>query len=799
MYKYCALTLTNSYYKLNLLMSAILKKFIISCVFLLIISIIIIISVLWIYSNKLPDYKFLNNYKPPVSSKLYAGSGELVIDFSSEKRIFIPYNSIPSKVVNAFLSAEDKNFFSHPGVDAKGVVRAFYKNIFNILSSKRLEGASTITQQVAKNFLLSNEISIDRKIKEAILAFRIERALSKKRILELYLNQIYLGEGSYGVASASLKYFDKPISNLNYAEASLLAALPKAPSKYNPYKNKKLAKFRRDLVIKNLYENSYITKEQFIEITNTKIKLNKRKKIYLEDSRYYVEDVRKSIVDKYGFDKVYKQGFNIKTPLDLELQKIATNSLRKGLIDYDQRKGWRGPIKNIKYSKSWLNKIDKVMLENSIGWEIAIIKKVNKFNVEIETEKLKKGKIEYKDILWTKKNLNEVFSIGDIVYVEKIKNAKYNLRQIPKANGGIVIMDPFTGRIKAMSGGFSFKQSEFNRATQALRQPGSAFKPFIYALALENNYKPNSLILDAPIVLDQGEDLKLWKPENYGKKFYGLSTLRTGIEKSRNLMTVRIAQDLGLKKITNFTKSLNIYENPEELLSISLGSAETTLLRLTSAYCSFVNGGKLINPIFIDRIQDSEGNTIYNSEIRYCADCEKISYTSKNLPKIKNNFLQVFSPQTAYQMTSMLEGVIQRGTGKKLKDLNLDIAGKTGTTNKNTDTWFIGYTSNLVIGVYIGHDDPKSLGKFETGAKTAMPVFKYFIKNAINKLNARPFKVSKNIKMMVVDSKTGKKVEYGSTDTIIEAFKVKNINQMPFEDNINLNYKLYKNNIFNFY
>ena len=780
-------------------MNILIKKILISGLFILILGVILIITILWTYSNKLPDYKFLKNYKPPVSSKLYSGSGELVIDFSSEKRIFIPYNSIPSKVVNAFLSAEDKNFFSHPGVDAKGVVRAFYNNIFNILYSKRLEGASTITQQVAKNFLLSNEISIDRKVKEAILAFRIERALPKERILELYLNQIYLGEGSYGVASASLKYFDKAISDLNYAEAALLAALPKAPSKYNPYKNMELAKFRRDLVVKNLYENSFINKKELNKILNTKIELNKRKKIYLEDARYYVEDVRKTIVDKYGFDKVYKQGFNIKTPLDLNIQQFATESLRNGLIEYDKRKGWRGPIKNIKYSKSWNSKLKKLKLEKSIGWEIAIVKKINKFSVEIEISNHDLGKIKYNDIQWTKKEFNQLFKVGDLIYVEKIKNGLYSLKQLPNVNGGIVVIDPFTGRLKAMSGGFSFKKSEFNRASQALRQPGSAFKPFIYALALENQFHPNSLVLDAPIVLNQGEDLKMWKPENYGKKFYGLSTLRTGIEKSRNLMTVRIAQELGLKKITNLTKKLNIYENPEELMSISLGSAETTLLKLTTAYCSFVNGGKLIKPILIDRIQDSEGITIFNSEKRFCDECERISFTSNNLPKIKNNFPQVFSPQTAYQITSLLEGVVQRGTGKKLKKLKIDLAGKTGTTNKNTDTWFVGFTSNLVVGVYIGFDEPKSLGRFETGAKTAMPVFSHFVKKAIKKSEARPFKVSKGIKLMVVDAKTGKKANYGSTDTIIEAFNIENLKKKSFEEDINLNYKKTNTNILRFY
>ena len=779
-------------------MNQLIKKIAIFIIFGSVLSFVAIIAILWVYSNKLPDYKFLKMYKPAVSSKLYSGGGDLVSDFSSEKRIFVPYDAIPEVVINSFLSAEDKNFFSHPGVDAKGIIRAIINNISNLITSKRLEGASTITQQVAKNFLLSNEVSINRKIKEAILAFRIERALSKERILELYLNQIYLGEGSYGIASASLEYFDKPISKLNYAEAALLAALPKAPSKYNPYKNIDLAKYRRNLVIKNLLENSYIDKIKYENLSNSEIILNKRKKIYLEDARYYVEDVRKYLVEKYGFDKIYKQGLIIKSPLNLELQAIATKSLREGLEQYDKRKGWRGPITNKKNLVQWNKDLEKYKIEKSIGWNLAIIKKINKFSLEIETESKLKGIIKYKDLNWIKEDLDKSFKLGDVIYVKKIKKNLFNLKQVPKANGGIVILNPFTGRVLAMSGGFSFKLSEFNRATQAQRQPGSAFKPFVYALALENNFTPSSLVLDAPIVLDQGEDLKMWKPENYGKKFYGPSTIRTGVEKSRNLMTVRIAQDIGIDKIAKFSKKLNIYENPKELLSISLGSEETTLLKLTSAYCSFVNGGKLIEPIFLDRIQDSEGNTIYNSEKRICKKCDQISYLGNEVPKIEDKFKKIFSEETAYQITSILEGAIKRGTGRGLKDLKLDLAGKTGTTNDNTDAWFIGYTSNLVIGVYVGHDEPESLGKYETGAKTAMPIFKSFIKKAIKKGDARPFKVSKNIKFLVVDQISGRKADFGSKTTIIEAFKKNDLTNNLIE-NENLNMKVDKNNILKFY
>ena len=761
-------------------------------------TVIAIFSILWTFSNNIPDYKFLKNYKPPVSSKMYSGDGDLVADFSKEKRIFVPYSAIPSNVINAFLSAEDKNFFTHPGVDAKGVLRATFNNITNIMTSKRLEGASTITQQVAKNFLLTNEVSINRKIKEAILAFRIERALNKERILELYLNQIYLGSGAYGVAAASLEYFDKSIKELNYAEAALLAALPKAPSRYNPYNNIDLAKFRRDLVLKNLNQNGFLNLEKYNEYKNQNIKLKKKKKIYLEDAQYYIEDVRKNIIDKLTYEKVYKQGYNINTPINLNLQKIATESLRNGLIAYDQRKGWRGPITNIEYDDNWHKNIDrKYKLENSINWEIAIVREIGQFQTKIETVDKLSGLIKYNEISWTKKEFEDLFKVGDLIYVKKVKDKFYSLKQLPKINGGIVVMDPHTGRVLALSGGFSFKSSEFNRATQALRQPGSAFKPFVYALALENKYTPSSLVLDAPLVLDQGVDLKKWKPENYGKKFYGPSTLRVGLEKSRNLMTVRIAQNLGVDKVAKFSKELKIYDEPEELLSISLGSTETTLLNLTSAYASFVNGGKLISPIIIDRIQDSEGNTIINNENRKCMNCDKISFTGKDYPQIEDNYNQVMSQQTAYQVTTILEGVIKRGTGKKLRDLQLNLAGKTGTTNENTDAWFIGFTSNLVIGVYVGMDNPKPLGKFETGSKAALPIFREFIEKSVKKSEARPFKVPENMTLMVVDPLTGEKAKFNSKNTIIEAYKSKNVlnGKVLYSDNNRLD----TNNILKFY
>ena len=746
---------------------------------------VMIFVILWIFSNDLPNYKFLLNYEPPVSSRVHAGDGQLMAEFALQKRLFVPFEAIPKNVINSFLSAEDKNFFKHPGVDAKGITRAIINNLRNYSKSRRLEGASTITQQVAKNFLLSNEVTFKRKFKEAILAFRIERTLSKERIMELYLNQIYLGQGAYGIAAASLEYFDKPINKLAYDEAALLAALPKAPSRYNPFKFKELAKKRRNIVLKNLYKNKYISINQYSKLLKKDIILKPRKVKLVEEANYYSEEVRRILNDQYGYDKLYKSGLSIRTPLDPYYQVQAVKALREGLELYDRRHGWRGVLANKKGDLNWLDTVSKFDLEESLNWKIAKVIKIEEFSIDIETKDKKIGKIDAENINWTKSSFKKLFKLGDIIYVKKIEKNKWELKQLPKVNGAIVVMDPFTGRILSLVGGFSYNLSEFNRATQAFRQPGSAFKPFVYALALENGYTPSTLILDAPMVMEQGVDLKLWKPQNYGKKFYGPSTLRTGLEKSRNLMTVRIALDVGINKIINMTKKLNIYETPEELISISLGTAETTLLKLTSAYSTFINGGKKIIPIMIDRIQDRRGKTIYNADKRECIKCEQISYLSDQVPKIEDNFKQIISPETAYQMISMLEGVVQRGTGRKLKHLNLNLAGKTGTTNNNTDTWFIGFTSKLVVGIYVGFDEPASLGRYETGGKTAMPIFKNFILNSISKEEATPFKVPDGIVMMVVDPVTGQKVDFNSKNSIYESFKEKKISEINIENNYN--------------
>ncbi len=752
-------------------------------IIILISTVFLIFSAFFYFSSGLPDYKKLSNYQPPISSRVYSNDGKLIAEYALEKRLFVPYDSIPKKVINSFLSAEDKNFFNHPGVDAKGILRATVNNVKNILGDKRLEGASTITQQVAKNFLLTNEVSLKRKIKEAILAFRIEKAYSKKRILELYLNQIYLGQGTYGVAAASSEYFDKSIKDLEYEEAALLAALPKAPSRYNPIKDPKEAEFRRNLVLKNLFQNGFIDNNQYLELKKKKIIVKRRKIEIVNEANSYTEEVRRIIKDKYGFEKLYTQGLSIKSPLNINFQIEAIKALRNGIESYDKRHGWRGPITNKNDDVNWKKKLKNFEIDPTLKWEKAEIDEINDgyLNLILNSDKNKKIKIYRSKLKWAIKNkaISEVFSLGDFVFVKKDGN-EWILKQYPNVNGGIVALNPFTGEVKALVGGFSYASSEFNRVTQAKRQPGSAFKPFVYAAAIENGLSPNSIVLDAPFIAEQGIGLKDWKPENYGKKFYGPSTLRKGIEYSRNLMTVRIAKNLGIDKILSLSKELEIYDEIPELLSVSLGSVETSLLNITSAYATFVNGGKKIKPTLINRIQDRRGKTIFSANFAKCKGCDRYTENNKEegFPKIDLTNEQVISEQTAYQITSILKGVITRGTGKKLRDLNVPLAGKTGTTNNNFDAWFIGFNSNLVVGVYIGFDNPKTLGKYETGSKAALPIFKSFIRDALYSDDFEEFEVPDGIYFAPINYNTGKQTDFDDKNFILEALKEKDINSL---------------------
>ena len=745
------------------------------------ISLVLLGSVLY-FLNKLPDDSSLQSYKPNVMTRIHASNGDLVKEFSREYRIFVPINNIPKNIKIAFISAEDKNFYKHFGVDILGITRAFSKNLLNIFSNKRPEGASTITQQVAKNFLLSDELSFTRKIKEALLAIKIERTLSKDRILELYLNQIYLGSGTYGIAAASNRYFNKSLSELNIPEIAFLAALPKAPSRYNPNKNYKLALERRNWVLDRMFANQYIDKFQLNSYKKIPIKtfLNKTR-VFAND--YYLEEIRKDIISIFGEDYLYNGGLSVRTSLNTSTQLLADEALKNGLLDYDKRHGYRGPIANDE-SVNWHTKY----LEEKKPYNFIIAKVIN-FDDENDTVLIEvlAGKEKVKGILknykWARKSLSkgyvgpeinkasDILSLNDIIYVTKDNKNLFNLQQIPKINGGIVVMDPHTGRVFALSGGFDFNLSNFNRVIQAQRQPGSSFKPFVYMSALENGLQPNSLILDAPFVVDQGEELGKWKPENYGKKFYGPSTLRKGVENSRNLMTIRIAQYLGMNKITEIAERTGIMYDMPSVLSMALGAGETSLINLTSAYSSFVNGGKKVKPSLIDRIQDRRGKNIYIESFTSCDNCRGPYLEENSKPNLLDESERIFDEAKSYQMVSILKGAVDRGTGRKTKIDGIEIAGKTGTTNNNTDAWFIGFTSELIVGVYTGFDNPESLGKRETGSSVAVPIFKEFMSKYYEEKPILPFTIPNGIELIRIDYDTGKvSKNMNNTNSVFEAF-----------------------------
>jgi penicillin-binding protein 1A len=661
-----------------------------------------------------------------------------------------------------------------------GISRAFINNLKNIFSNRRPQGASTITQQVAKNFLLTDELSLARKIKEAILAIKIETAFSKDRILELYLNQIYLGSGTYGIAAASNRYFKKPLQDIAIEEAAYLAALPKAPSNYHPIRNYNNAIARRNWVLNRMYFNEYINEDELniSAAKELKTNINKTNKKYSSD--YYSEEVKRKIINIFGEYELYNGGLSIRTSLDSKLQTITTNSLQKGLMDYDKRHGYRGPLDNIN-NENWykiiLNKVQKPTLFN-----LARIIKINEKEIILENKNKEIFSIELDQNRWLRKfinnnyvgkkvlDFNNVFNINDVILFSNDADGKYRIEQTPKINGAVIVMDPYSGRVLAMTGGFDFRISSFNRAVQAKRQPGSAFKPFVYLAALEHGFQPNTMILDAPFVIDQGEKLGKWKPENYGKIFYGPSPLRKGIENSRNLMTIRIAQYLGMDKISEIAERTDILNEMPEILSMALGAGETTLLNLTKAYSSFVNGGDKVEPIFIDRIQDRRGATIYKASLGNCSNCLDTFSETNTKPKIINNKENIFSASHAYQVTSMLKGAVDRGTGRKTSFKGIEIAGKTGTTNNNTDAWFIGYTSDLIIGIYTGFDKPLSLGKKETGSSVAVPIFKNIIQEYLNSNKSLPFRVPNGIELIKTNLDTGKIITNNDSNSIYEAF-----------------------------
>ena len=738
------------------------------------------------YGFDIPDYKSLATYEPPVTTRLYAGDGQVMMEYAAEKRIFVPEDKIPEMVKQAFISAEDKHFYSHPGIDILGIVRAVFTNVINYAKGKRLVGASTITQQVAKNFLLTSERSLVRKIKEAVLAYRISRAFSKEHVLELYLNEIYLGNRAYGVAAAALNYFNKSLSELTLEEAAYLAALPKGPNNYNPKKRYDAAVTRRNWVIGRMAEDGYITEEEAAAAQAKPLVTVDRKYGYLKDSEYFSDEVRRVLSKSLGEDAVFEGGLMVRTTVDPQLQELATKVFRRGLINYDRRHGYRGATANISLNGDYQAELQKTALPAGAekSWEKAVVLSVSPTEAKVETAAGKQGVIGIKSLAWARRTLKEqrvgeaprkvsdVLKKGDVIYVEQSKEGVYELRQVPNVEGAMVVMDPHNGKVLAMVGGFSFNKSQFNRATQAYRQTGSTFKPVVYAAALELGYSPTDLILDAPFVLDQGAGLPLWKPSNYSKGFSGLTTLRQGIEKSKNLMTVRLAQDVGMEKVASMAKRLGVDDNLPPLLSMSLGADDTRLIDMVTAYAVFVNGGKKVTPYLIEQIQDRYGKSLFRNNDSHCIGCKVAHFDpAAPVPEITDDREQVLDELTAYQMVSILQGVVQRGTGARLSRLGKTLAGKTGTTNDTKDAWFIGFSPDMVAGIYVGFDEPRTLGRVETGAAAALPIFYDFMAEALKDKPNLEFRVPKGIRFVRVNPKTGRPATLDDKVVIMEALK----------------------------
>jgi penicillin-binding protein 1A len=740
-------------------------------------------------TKDLPDYQVLAAYEPKVATRFHASDGSLMAEYAKERRLFLPIQAIPNLVKGAYLSAEDKNFYQHPGIDIYGLGRA----VLVLAKGGPMQGGSTITQQVAKNFLLTNERSIERKVKEAILSLRIEQAYSKDKILELYLNEIYLGLGSYGVAAASLAYFDKSVNELEIQEAAYLAALPKAPENYNPYRSADRAMERRNWVIDQMQTNGYITAAEGDEARAKPLGVNpKRSGTYLVAGEYFTEEVRREVIQRYGMTALYEGGLSVRSTLDPKLQVEARASLQKGLIDFDQARGYRGPIKTIELAGDWGKPLGEVPGYVDVPeWRVAVVLSAQPDSISVGLQPSRgisgalgsdreTGTIALADMKWALrvsvdgkaravKSADQVLSRGDVVFVEKnAEGSGYRLRQPPKVQGALVSMDPHTGRVLAMVGGFSYAQSEFNRATQAQRQPGSSFKPIVYAAALDNGYTPASVILDGPISIPNGTG-GYWEPKNYGGESAGPSTLRSGIEKSRNLMTVRLARDMGMDLVAQYAERFGVYDKLAQYLPMALGSGETTVLRMVAAYSVMANGGRSIEPSLIDRVQDRYGRTIYKHDSRGCEGCNVQTWENQPEPELVDNREQVLDPMTAYQITSMMEGVVQRGTGYAVHTLGVPVAGKTGTTNDEKDAWFVGYTPDLVTGLYLGYDNPSPLGHGETGGGLAAPIFLEFMTKAIAGKPPVNFRVPEGMTMVSIDRKTG--MASSGAGSIMEAFK----------------------------
>ena len=737
------------------------------------------------YSRDLPDYTQLKKYEPPIVTRIYAGDGRLLAEYAQEKRVFVPIGAIPDMVKNAFIAAEDQNFYRHPGIDVTAIARAAVSNFVN--KGSRMKGASTITQQVAKNFLLTNERSYSRKIKEAILATRMEEAMSKDQILELYLNEIFLGQRSYGVAAAAQTYFNKKLDDLTIAEAAYLAALPKAPNNYHPVRKHNAALARRNWVVDRMTEDGFVTKAQADLAKAAPLAMTLKDEADVVNAPFFAEEVRRQLKAQYGDKSLYEGGLAVRSSVDPRLQYIAVDALRKGLIEYDRRHGYRGAIKHFD-GGDWEQNLLSVEEPEDMpdNWMLAYVIESGSEQAKIGLADKSTASLSLALVKWARACVNECYGLGpeitavnqvlkagDVVLVEKrVEKDKtiYELQQLPKVQGALVAMDPHTGRVLAIQGGWKYGPSQFNRATQADRQPGSAFKPFIYLAALDKGFTPATRVLDAPFVMEQAPG-SYWRPTNYSGEYYGPTPIRVGVEKSRNLMTVRLADHLGMPTVIDYAKRFGIADEMKPYLSYALGAGETTLLKLTNAYAMLVNGGKKITPTLIDRIQDRYGRTTFRADTRPCPNCgDLIRWDAQPTPDVPDGREQIADERTVYQMVSILEGVVQRGTAAKLAALGIPLGGKTGTTNKSKDTWFIGFTPDLVVGVFVGFDEPKSLGKRETGGSTAAPIFGEFMKQALKDTPPTPFRVPPGIKNVRINADTGRAAQPGDKHMIWEAF-----------------------------
>ncbi|MDR3151716.1 MAG: PBP1A family penicillin-binding protein [Holosporaceae bacterium] len=743
-----------------------MKRFFKIIVLLAFLGISAALAALYIMSLDLPDHTLLKKYAPELSSRVFLKNGEKLCEYSSEKRYFIPIERVPKKLINAFLSAEDKRFYEHIGIDIVRIFVSFINNLQNMRSGKRPHGASTITQQVARIFLIkSNEISYLRKIQEAILSRKIESALSKNEILELYLNQIYLGAGTYGVAAAAKVYFNKTVNELTVAECSYLASLAKGASNYHPVKNRERALKRRNWLIKRQLQDGFINKKTAQAALKEDLVMAPQEENVTAE--YFSEEVRKYLIEKLRLSALNSEGLIIRGTLDMRFQDCAYRALRKGLEKVDRKFGWRGALATIDTSDP-----DKIVAQlkelnappGSREFKKAVVTKIQKKKVTLVTEDKKQGEVVEGDVRWAK-NLH----IGDVILVSSNDEGGFNIRQIPAVQGAIIVIEANTGRILAMQGGYDFSQSEFNRATQAMRQCGSVFKPFVYLTALENGFSPNSVINAEAMEIDTGA-AEIWKPKNYHGSTIEKITLRRAIEKSVNTATVRISYELGVNKISKLAQQFGIFETMPEFLSFALGAGETTLEKITAAYAMIANGGKRITPTMIDYVQDKKGNVIY----RMAGPTQetKDPFNAGTSSRLNDNREQIVNEQSVYQMISLLEGVVQRGSGWEASTLGIPVGGKTGTSNESRDTWFVGITPDIAVGVFVGFDDySKSLGKDATGTSTALPIFVDFMAKIKKFLTAKPFRIPKGIRLRKVDLETGGPPSPSGKGTIMEAFK----------------------------